>query len=68
KALTYAFLLPGTFVLGCMGIGVEEDAGMFRSFINSSFWGAIALWIALAFFAFRRVFSFKPGGRGLFCP
>lgn len=50
KALAYGFLLPGTLVLGCMGISVEEDAGIFRSFINSSFWGAIALWIALAFF------------------
>ncbi|MEO9876637.1 MAG: hypothetical protein ABJ360_03395 [Roseobacter sp.] len=50
KALARGFLLPGTLVLGCMGISVEEDSGIFRSFINSSFWGAIALWIALAFF------------------
>jgi len=50
KALAHGFLFPGTFILGCMGISVEEDAGIFRSLINSGFWGAIALWIVLAFF------------------
>lgn len=49
KALAHGFPLPGTLVLGCMGIRVEEDVGIFQSFINRSFWDAIALWIALAF-------------------
>ena len=39
--------LPGTLVLRFLGVSVEEDSGIVRSFINSSFWGAIALAIAL---------------------
>ncbi len=41
--------LPGTLVLKRLGISVEEDGGIIRSFINASFWGAIALAIALQF-------------------
>ena len=39
--------LPGTLVLRVLGVSVEEDSGIVRSFINASFWGAIALAIAL---------------------
>ena len=42
-----AAYLPGTLVLHFLGVSVEEDSGIVRSFINSSFWGAIALAIAL---------------------
>ena len=47
KILTTALFLPGTLVLYKLGISIEEDSGVIRSFINSSFWGAIALGIAL---------------------
>lgn len=37
KLLTQGFLLPGTLVVNWIGISVEEDGGILRSFINSSF-------------------------------
>jgi len=45
--LTNLLFLPGTMVLSMLGITVEEDSGILRSFINSIFWGAIVLLIAL---------------------
>ena len=39
--------LPGTLVLKLIGVTVEEDSGILRSFINASVWGCIALMIAL---------------------
>ncbi len=50
KLLTQGFLLPGTIVVNWIGVSIEEDCGILRSFINSSFWGALALWIALEFY------------------
>jgi len=47
KLLTTLLFLPGTLVLNRLGISIEEDSGVIRSFINSSFWGAVALGIAL---------------------
>ena len=44
---TSILFLPGTLVLNMLGVSVEEDSGVIRSFINSSFWGAIALGIGL---------------------
>ena len=41
--------LPGTLFLNRLGISFEEDGGIIRSFINSCFWGAICLAIALQF-------------------
>lgn len=38
---------PGTFVLGLLGVSIDEDSGIVRSFINASVWGGIALGIAL---------------------
>ncbi|MGB8816565.1 MAG: hypothetical protein WCC66_01440 [Rhizobiaceae bacterium] len=38
---------PGDFLLRKIGITVDEDSGVFRSFINASFWGIVILPIAL---------------------
>ena len=46
--LTQLLLLPGTIVLGLIGVSVEEDSGVLRSFINSIFWGVISLWAVFA--------------------
>ena len=50
KAIGALFLFPGTVVLNMIGITVEEDGGILRSFINMCFWGLIAAWIALSWF------------------
>ncbi len=38
---------PGDFILGKIGVTVDEDSGIFRSFINASVWGMVTLPIAL---------------------
>lgn len=48
RMLTNLLFLPGTMVLAMLGVTVEEDSGILRSFINSVFWGIIILLIALA--------------------
>ncbi|MEP1443298.1 MAG: hypothetical protein ABJK39_09845 [Hyphomicrobiales bacterium] len=50
KAIAALFLLPGTAVINLIGITVEEDGGILRSFINMCFWGVIAAWVALSLF------------------
>lgn len=50
KVLAKIFLLPGTAVINLIGITVEEDGGILRSFINMCFWGVIVTWIALSNF------------------
>lgn len=50
KLILDGFFLPGTLFLKRMGISIEEDGGVMRSFVNMCFWGVIALWIALKFF------------------
>ncbi len=50
KMLTELLFLPGTIVLSLLGVSVEEDSGILRSFINSSIWGTIILLIALAWY------------------
>ncbi|MEW7008766.1 MULTISPECIES: hypothetical protein [unclassified Lentilitoribacter] len=50
KLLLAGFLLPGTLVLKRLGISIEEDGGVMRSFINMCFWGVVFLWIALKFY------------------
>ena len=50
KALAALFLLPGTMVINMIGISVEEDGGILRSFINMCFWGVIVTWITLSYF------------------
>ncbi len=49
KLAQHILFLPGTLVLNRLGVSVEEDGGIIRSFINSCFWGAICLGIALQF-------------------
>ena len=50
KFLTNILFLPGTLVLNLIGVSVEQDSGIFRSFINACFWGAISLPVALNFY------------------
>lgn len=50
KLMLKILFLPGTIVLNFLGVSVEEDKGIFRSLINSCFWGAICLPIALKLF------------------
>lgn len=38
---------PGDFVLRKIGVTIDEDNGIFRSFINASFWGIVTLSITL---------------------
>ncbi len=47
--LTTLLFLPGTLVLNHLRISVDEDGGIIRSFINSSFWGAVVLGVALKY-------------------
>jgi hypothetical protein len=42
--------LPGNLVLKWIGLSVEEDSGIMRSFINASFWGILSLAIILRYF------------------
>jgi hypothetical protein len=44
------FLYPGNLALQKCGISIEEDGGLFRSFINMCVWGAVALGLALKVF------------------
>ena len=48
--LVRGFLLPGTLVLNKMGVSIEDDGGILRSFINMCVWGTICLFIALGIF------------------
>jgi len=43
------FLFPGNIVLRKIGVTVEEDSGILRSFINSCVWGGLILLIILKF-------------------
>ena len=47
KTMIWLLLLPGDLVRRRLGITVEEDGGLIRSFINMCFWGAVLLLIAL---------------------
>jgi hypothetical protein len=42
--------LPGNIVLKFLGVSIEEDGGVIRSFINSVFWGILCLAIAMKYF------------------
>lgn len=50
RILTTILFLPGTIILKKLGVSIEEDGGILRSFINASFWGTICLLIALKYF------------------
>lgn len=47
KTILWLFLLPGDLVRQKLGISVEQDGGLIRSFINMCVWGTIALLITL---------------------
>jgi hypothetical protein len=47
KTILWLFLLPGDLVRQKLGITVEQDGGLIRSFINMCVWGTIVLLIAL---------------------
>ena len=49
RALLTLFLLPGTLVINRIGITVENDGGILRSFINMIFWGVIGVFTVLVF-------------------
>lgn len=48
--LLKGFLLPGTLVLQKLGITIDEDGGIVRSFFNMCVWGSICLAVALSIF------------------
>ncbi|WP_197435088.1 hypothetical protein [Nitratireductor arenosus] len=50
KAIAQVILLPGTLVLRWIGIDIEQDGGILRSFVNMCFWTAIGMWIAIEYF------------------
>lgn len=37
------FFAPGNYVIRKVGISIEEDGGILRSFINMCFWSVIIL-------------------------
>lgn len=47
QMLLDVFLFPGNLMLRKCGISVEEDGGLFRSFINMCVWGAVSLALAM---------------------
>ena len=49
RGLVALFLLPGNLVIKGIGISVDEDGGIIRSFVNMMFWGILAFLIALPF-------------------
>lgn len=49
KTLIWLFLLPGELVRLKLGISIDQDGGLIRSFVNMCFWGAISLMIALRY-------------------
>lgn len=49
KLLQKVFLFPGNLVLQKIGISVEEDSGILRSFINSCVWGGLLLLVVLKY-------------------
>ncbi|WP_204248249.1 hypothetical protein [Kiloniella spongiae] len=44
--LEVAFLFPGNVVVQKLGISLEEDGGILRSFINMCVWGVVTGTIA----------------------
>ncbi len=44
------FLWPGDVVRRRLGISVDQDGGIIRSFVNMVFWGGLCLTLALHYF------------------
>lgn len=49
--LVTIFFWPGDFIRRKVGMTVEEDGGILRSFINMCVWGTIVTWAALKYYA-----------------
>lgn len=47
RGFVYVLLLPGDIVRRKLGMTVEEDGGILRSFVNMCVWGAVLTGIAL---------------------
>lgn len=47
KVLLSALFLPGNIVLKSLGVSVEENSGILRSFVSSCFWGSVVLIVVL---------------------
>jgi hypothetical protein len=51
KLLLKILFWPGDMVMRKIGLTLDEDNGIFRSFINASVWGILSLLIALNYLA-----------------
>ncbi len=49
-SLLDVFLFPGNLMLRKCGISIEEDGGLFRSFVNMCVWGTASLALAMYIF------------------
>ncbi|MCA0401369.1 MAG: hypothetical protein LCH38_11200 [Proteobacteria bacterium] len=49
RGLVHLFLAPGDLVRRQLGITVEQDGGLIRSFINMCFWGLIVVVLMLRY-------------------
>lgn len=50
KVLETIFFWPGDAVRRWLGLTVEQDGGLIRSFVNQAFWGTVAVIVALRYF------------------
>ncbi|MFK7903222.1 MAG: hypothetical protein AB8B49_10330 [Nitratireductor sp.] len=50
KLVTDIFLWPGDWVRQKVGMSVEEDGGILRSFVNMCVWGSIFTALAMQYF------------------
>lgn len=50
RMLTMIFMLPGDVVRRLLGLSVENDGGLIRSFVNQAFWGTVVVVVALRYF------------------
>lgn len=50
RMLETVFLWPGDYVRRRLGIELEQDGGIIRSFVNMTVWGAVTAFIALRYF------------------
>ena len=50
RVLAMIFMLPGDVVRRLLGLSVEKDGGLIRSFVNQAFWGTVAVVVALRYY------------------
>ena len=50
RMLGTILLWPGDAVRRWLGLTVEQDGGLIRSFVNQAFWGTVAVVVALRYF------------------